>query len=114
VCPAFASAPDRAGTTYAPAKAASTIAPASEASEASLSHRDIRTSGSPPQVPLGADVPMDDISGATAVELVSTGAGDLVEQLNQAASRVPLPRLLSLPSWSRRRSSKTWQRSFCW
>jgi DNA polymerase III subunit epsilon len=42
------------------------------------------------QVLLGADVPMEDISGATALELVSTGAGDLVEQLNQAASRVPL------------------------
>jgi hypothetical protein len=33
---------------------------------------------------------MEDISGSTAVELVSTGAGDLVEQLNQAASRLPL------------------------
>jgi hypothetical protein len=33
---------------------------------------------------------MEDISGATAVELVPTGAGDLVDQLNQAARRVPL------------------------
>ena len=33
---------------------------------------------------------MEDISGATAVELVPTGAGDLVDQLNHAASRTPL------------------------
>jgi hypothetical protein len=45
---------------------------------------------SSPQASPGADVPLEDISGATAVELVSTGAGDLVEQLNQAASRTPL------------------------
>jgi hypothetical protein len=33
---------------------------------------------------------MEDITGATAIELVPSGPGDLVEQLNQAASHVPL------------------------
>lgn len=32
---------------------------------------------------------MEDVSGATAVELAPTGGGDIVEQLNTAASRTP-------------------------
>jgi hypothetical protein len=38
----------------------------------------------------GSDIAMEDVTGATAMELVATGADDLVEQLNAAARRVPL------------------------
>lgn len=43
-----------------------------------------------PAVLPGAQAPMEDVTGATAVELVATGPGDLVEQLNQAASHFPV------------------------
>lgn len=63
---------------------------------ASLGGR-VRPSSQPRQLPTvapqllpGVEVPMEDISGTTAVELVPTGAGDLVEQLNQAGSRAPV------------------------
>ncbi len=44
----------------------------------------------PPQLQPSAQVPMEDVTGATAVELVPTAPGDLVEQLNQAASHFPI------------------------
>jgi Protein of unknown function (DUF4236) len=42
-----------------------------------------------PQLRPGADVPMEDVTGASAVELVPTGPGDLVEQLNKAGASFP-------------------------
>lgn len=42
-----------------------------------------------PQPRPGADVPMEDVTGASAIELVPTGPGDLVEQLNNAAGAFP-------------------------
>lgn len=42
---------------------------------------------SPPPPPPVADVLMEDVTGASAAELVPTGPGDLVDQLNQAAGR---------------------------
>jgi Protein of unknown function (DUF4236) len=41
----------------------------------------------PPAPPPVADVLLEDITGASATELLPTGSGDIVEQLNQAASR---------------------------
>lgn len=41
----------------------------------------------PPPPPPVADVLLEDVTGASATELVPSGPGDLVEQLNQAASR---------------------------
>jgi hypothetical protein len=41
----------------------------------------------PPPPPPVADVLLDDVTGASATELVPTGPGDLVEQLNEAAGR---------------------------
>ena len=40
--------------------------------------------------PLIAEVLLEDATGASATELVPTGPGDLVEQLNEASRRVPL------------------------
>lgn len=51
----------------------------------------------PPPPPPVADVLLEDITGASAAELVPTGPGDLVEQLNEAAKRWRLfPWALSL------------------
>jgi len=44
----------------------------------------------------GDSVPMEDVTGASATELVSTGADDLVSQLNAAARRPPLAWLAAL------------------
>lgn len=44
-------------------------------------------SWAPPPPPPVADVLLEDVTGASASELISTGPGDLVEQLNQAAGR---------------------------
>jgi hypothetical protein len=41
----------------------------------------------PPPPPPVADVLLEDITGAEATELLPTGSGDIVEQLNQVASR---------------------------
>lgn len=41
----------------------------------------------PPPPPPVADVLLEDVTGASAEELVPTGPGDLVEQLNEAAGR---------------------------
>jgi hypothetical protein len=40
--------------------------------------------------PAGSEILMEDTTGATATDLVATGADDLVAQLNQAAARWPL------------------------
>ncbi len=53
-------------------------------------HPTPRPSYTPPQQPIGGSVPMEDITGASASELVPTGADDLVSQLNEAGRRVPL------------------------
>lgn len=47
-------------------------------------------SHAPPQEPIGGSVPMEDITGVSASELVPTGADDLVGQLNEAGRRMPL------------------------
>jgi hypothetical protein len=51
----------------------------------------------PPPV-IGGSVPMEDVTGVSAGELVPTGGDDLVAQLNEAGSRVPLgwPTLLAV------------------
>lgn len=49
-----------------------------------------RPSYTPPQQPIGGSVPMEDVTGVSASELVPTGADDLVSQLNEAGRRVPL------------------------
>jgi hypothetical protein len=56
-----------------------------------------RPTHTPPPV-IGGNVPMQDVTGASARELVPTGAGDLVGQLNEAGSRLPLgwPTLLAV------------------
>lgn len=41
-----------------------------------------------------ADVLLSDVTGVSAAELVSTGPGDLVDQLNAASRRVPVGPLL--------------------
>jgi hypothetical protein len=41
----------------------------------------------PPPPPPVADVLLEDVTGASAADLVPTGPGDLVEQLNEAAGR---------------------------
>lgn len=43
----------------------------------------------PPRQPIGGSVPMEDITGVSASELVPTGADDLVSQLNEAGRRIP-------------------------
>jgi len=43
-----------------------------------------------PAVLPGAEVPMEDVTGATAMGLVATGPDDVVEQLNQAAAHFPV------------------------
>ncbi len=52
-------------------------------------HPTPRPTYTPPQ-PIDGSVPMEEITGASANELVSTGADDLVNQLNEAARRIPL------------------------
>lgn len=49
-----------------------------------------RPSYAAPQEPIGGSVPMEDITGVSASELVPTGADDLVSQLNEAGRRIPL------------------------
>ncbi len=49
-----------------------------------------RPSYASPQEPIGGSVPMEDITGVSASELVPTGADDLVGQLNEAGRRMPL------------------------
>lgn len=49
-----------------------------------------RPSYAPPQEPIGGSVPMEDITGVSASELVATGADDFVSQLNEAGRRIPL------------------------
>ena len=53
-------------------------------------HPAARPSYVPPQEPIGGSVPMEDITGVSASELVPTGADDLVSQLNDAGRRMPL------------------------
>lgn len=52
----------------------------------------------PPPAPAApsADIALEDVTGATAAELVPTGADDLVEQLNEAAGRPALWPLVAL------------------
>lgn len=38
--------------------------------------------------PLGTDVPMEDVTGASVITLEPSGPGDLVQQLNEAAGRL--------------------------
>src|ERR1700683_3265934 len=57
------------------------------------SRRSPAVASRPARVPppaVGADVPMEDVTGASAAELVPTGADDLVSQLNAAGRHVPL------------------------
>lgn len=59
-----------------------------------------RTRGGSPASPSGASwspppesaVPMEDVTGASVIDLAPSGRGDLVEQLNEAASRARLGR----------------------
>ncbi len=53
-------------------------------------HPGARPSYAPPQEPIGGSVPMEDITGVSASELIPTGADDLVSQLNEAGRRIPL------------------------
>jgi hypothetical protein len=53
-------------------------------------HPSTRPSYASPREPIGGSVPMEDITGVSASELVPTGADDLVGQLNDASRRIPL------------------------
>jgi hypothetical protein len=53
-------------------------------------HPSTRPSHASPQELIGGSVPMEDITGVSASELVPTGADDLVGQLNEAGRRMPL------------------------
>lgn len=61
-------------------------------------HVQPRASQPQPQEPLGGAIPMEDVTGASAADLLPTGADDLVSQLNDAGRRVPLalPALLGM------------------